>query len=375
MVLWIGMAVLAAAAALPVLIALFRVRGVQPLANAAGSIYRDQLDEVERDRSRGLIADSEAEAARTEIARRLLRTGEGPAVAHRASPMRQRLAAGVVIALPVLALALYVVLGSPNLPDDPLAARLALPVEKQEPAIILARLEKHLAGNPDDATGWDLIARIYSNLERYDSEARALANLIRLKGASVDLETAYGEALTRANGNLVSKEARAAFEAGNKLDPQAVGPRFFLALALTQEGKKDEAIAAWHKLLDGAPADAPWVQMGQNALAFLEGKQPGAAPGVAGAPGPSDADIQASQNMTPDQRLAMINGMVSQLAAKLENDPGDAEGWARLIRSYMVLGRGDDAKAALAKARTALAGKSDLLARVESEAKSVGVPQ
>jgi cytochrome c-type biogenesis protein CcmH len=67
--------------------------------------------------------------------------------------------------------------------------------------------------------------------------------------------------------------------------------------------------------------------------------------------------------------------MVTQLAARLESDPGDAEGWARLIRSYMVLGRGDDAKAALAKARTALAGKGDLLTRIEAEAKSAGVPQ
>jgi cytochrome c-type biogenesis protein CcmH len=107
--------------------------------------------------------------------------------------------------------------------------------------------------------------------------------------------------------------------------------------------------------------------MGRHALASLEGSP------AAGAP--SDADIQASQNLTPEQRLAMINGMVTQLAARLESDPGDAEGWARLIRSYMVLGRGDDAKAALAKARTALAGKVDLLARVENEAKSAGVPQ
>lgn len=375
MALWIVMAVLAAAAALPVLMTLFRSRGVQPMANAARSIYRDQLDEVERDRGRGLIADTEAEAARTEIERRILKTGEGAPVVHQASPMRQRLAAVVIIAMPVLALGLYVVLGSPSLPDDPLAARYALPVEKQEPAIILARLEKHLVDHPDDATGWSFAAQIYQRLERYDDQARALGNLIRLQGANAGVETAYGEALTRANGNLVSKEARTAFEEANKLDPQAVGPRFFLALALTQEGKKDEAIAAWHKLLEGAPADAPWVEMGRNALAYLEGKQQGEAQAAASGPGPTDADVQAAQNLTPDQRLAMINGMVSQLAARLESEPGDAEGWAKLIRSYMVLGRGDDAKAALAKARTALAGKSDLLARVESEAKSVGVPQ
>ena len=271
MALWIVMAVLAAAAALPVLVPLFRADRMQPMANAAQSIYRDQLDEVERDRGRGLIAEQEAEAARTEIARRLLKTSEAAgATVHRTTPVQQRLAAAVVIALPMLALALYVVLGSPGLPDQPLAARLSAPIEKQDPAIIVAKLESHMASNPDDATGWEFLATIYARLERFEDEARAIGNLIRIRGVSADLETAYGHALTRANDGVVTKEARAAFEQGNKLDPKAVGPRFFLALALTQEGKKDEAITAWHQLLQGAPEDAGWVQMGRRALASLE---------------------------------------------------------------------------------------------------------
>jgi cytochrome c-type biogenesis protein CcmH len=372
--LWIIMAILAAAAALPVLVPLFRARPIQPMASAAGSIYRDQLAEIERDRGRGLIAESEAEAARTEVARRLLKTSEAAAQpATATTPLRQRAAAGAVIIMPLLALGLYVLLGSPELPDRPLAARLSLPIDKQDPEIIAAQLESRLAGHPDDATGWDFLAQIEASLEHYAEEARALGNLIRLRGASVELETAYGEALTRANDGVVTREARTAFEAGNKIDPQAIGPRFFLALALSQEGKRDDAVAAWHQLLIGAPADAPWAQMARQALVSLEAAP--ASPSSGGESGPSAADVQAAQNLSPDQRLAMISGMVSQLAQRLESDPNDAEGWARLVRSYMVLGRSADAKAALAKARTALAGKSDLLDRVEAEAKSVGVPQ
>src|SRR5258708_11501804 len=177
MVLWIVMAVLAAAASLPVRVPLFRASRLQPMANAAGSIYRDQLDEVERDRGRGLIADQEAEAARTEIARRLLKTSDSAgAVVHRTTPVRQRLAAAVVIAMPVLALGLYVVLGSPGIPDQPLAARLAAPIQKHDPAIIVAKLESHLAANPGDATGWDFLARIYSRLGPFGDEARRLTN-------------------------------------------------------------------------------------------------------------------------------------------------------------------------------------------------------
>src|SRR6202043_62094 len=107
--------------------------------SAAGSIYRDQLAEIDRDRGRGLIADGEAEAARTEVARRLLKTGEAAArPAAATTPLRQRLAAAIVIAMPILALGLYIVLGSPGLPDQPIAARLSAPVEKQDPAIVVA---------------------------------------------------------------------------------------------------------------------------------------------------------------------------------------------------------------------------------------------
>jgi cytochrome c-type biogenesis protein CcmH len=77
--------------------------------------------------------------------------------------------------------------------------------------------------------------------------------------------------------------------------------------------------------------------------------------------------------MAPEDRKAMIEGMVASLAAKLEADPADAEGWARLIRSYMVLDRPDEAKAALAMARAAKVGDSEGLAMIETEARSLGL--
>jgi len=262
MLIWILMAVLAAVVALPVLVPLFRGRQAQPMATAAGSIYRDQLAEIERDHGRGLIADGEAEAARTEVARRLLKTSEAISPAAVTAPWRQWSAAAAIIALPVLALGLYVFLGSPGLPDQPLAARLSLPLEKQDPEIIVAQLEAHLASNPDDATGWGFLAQIAESLEHFDVEARAFSNLIRLRGASAELETAYGQALTRANDGVVSKEARAAFEAGNKIDPQAIGPRFFLALARAERGRRPGRTeprprsAAGHDQRHGEPARA-----------------------------------------------------------------------------------------------------------------------
>lgn len=65
--------------------------------------------------------------------------------------------------------------------------------------------------------------------------------------------------------------------------------------------------------------------------------------------------------MTPEQRQAMIEGMVDSLAIRLEADPSDIDGWLRLSRSYDVLGRPEDATAALAEAAKRAPDRPDVL--------------
>jgi cytochrome c-type biogenesis protein CcmH len=186
-------------------------------------------------------------------------------------------------------------------------------------------------------------------------------------------EADLGEAIVRANQGLVTAEARAAFERARTLDPTAIRPQFYLALALSQEGKAAEAAAAWRGLLAKAPPDAPWVEVARAELAKLGDSAPVVASNPAGAPGPTASDVDAAASLSPEERVAMINGMVSELAARLESQPDDAEGWARLIRSYMVLGRGADAKAALAEARAKL--PPDKRAAVDEAARGVGLAE
>jgi cytochrome c-type biogenesis protein CcmH len=367
MFLWIVMAVLTVAASLSILVPLGRPRRGQAAAAAEISIYRDQLDEIDRDVGRGLIAEGEADAARTEIARRLIRAGEAAAGRRGAASARGRriVALAALVGVPVLALGLYFGFGSPELADAPLSARLSAPPAEQDIAALVARVEKHLADKPDDGRGWDLIGPVYVKLGRYDDAAKAYGNAIRLLGSTEPRESDLGEAIVGANGGAITPEARAAFERAANLDKTAVRPRFYIALDLAQAGKTEEAIAAWHSLLQDAPvAGAPWVAIARENLAKLEA--------AGAAPGPGAKDVEAASKMTAGDRLAMIEGMVASLDEKLEANPEDAEGWARLIRSYMVLGRPADAKAALAKARTALAGKPDRLAIVEAEAKAQG---
>jgi cytochrome c-type biogenesis protein CcmH len=369
--LWILMAVLAAAAALVVLVPLSR--GARAAGSApAVAIYRDQMHELDRDLARGVIAEGEAEAARTEIARRLLKAGEAEAGdAARGSVRARKIAAAAAIAAPLLAFAAYLGLGSPELPDQPLSARLDPPLEQADVQTLVARVEAHLAAQPEDGSGWEVIAPVYLRMGRYDDAIRAYGNAIRILGSTAARESALGDAIVRANQGLVTADARAAFERALKLDAKAVAPRFYLAVALGQDGRKDDALAAWQALLKEAPADAAWTPIARQWVARLGGSTP---PAVgAAAPGPSDSEVAAAEGMTSEQRLAMIDGMVAQLADKLAANPDDAEGWARLVRSYMVLGRSDDARAALARARTALADKPDRLAVVEAEARSAGI--
>jgi cytochrome c-type biogenesis protein CcmH len=236
-------------------------------------------------------------------------------------------------------------------------------------AVLLSRVEAHLEANPDDARGWQVLAPVYVRLGRNEDAAMAFGNIVRLLGSSAATEGDLGEAIVRANQGTVTAEARAAFERAANDDPKDIRARFYLALADGQTGKTDEAAAAIRGLIAEAPPGASWVGGMTGVLAELEADGPGALPG------PTAADVEAAQDMSAEDRAGMIEGMVAQLAERLQSEPGDAEGWARLVKSYMVLGRPDDARAALDEARTALAGAADKLALVENEARATGLIQ
>ncbi|GAB4516519.1 MAG: c-type cytochrome biogenesis protein CcmI [Roseibium sp.] len=374
MIFWILIALLTAAAALSVLIPLTRVRTAPEGApiHADEAVYREQLAAVDAELERGLVDADAAEAARTEIARRLLAAHDRDDGAPRQVGKGPRLKvaqAVAVLALPALACGLYLLIGSPGEPDQPLVARLTAPAQTQSVDVLVARVERHLAENPEDGQGWAVVAPVYMTLGQPRASARAYANAIRILGPRQAWLTDMGEALTIANQGLITADARAAFEQAVTLEPDAVKPRFFLALALGQEGRAEEAIAAWRKLLDGADPSAAWAEAARQELAALTGERP-AAPGL---PGPTGAEVAAAQEMTADDRQAMIRGMVSGLSERLHADGGSVEEWNRLIRAYMVLGDRQEAEKALEAAQAAYAGKPEDLSRIMDAAGQLGL--
>lgn len=381
---WAVFAVLTALAALAVLVPLARTAAPREGADGPApapdeAIYADQLAELERDLARGAVGAREAEAARAEIGRRLIRAAHQPQLT--APPRRWRVivAAGVaIIGLPLLAVTVYGGFGAPTLPDLPLASRQSEPVDGQNLEALVARVESHLAQNPDDGQGWAVLAPIYLRAGRYGDAADAFSNAIRTNGATADFEAGLGEALTGEAGGVVTADARAAFERASLLDAGAIRPRFFLALALGQDGRLSDAEAAWRAIIDSASGNEAWLPVARAQLAALTGTSapaPAAAAPAAqaeAAPGPGADDIQAAAQMSPEQRAAMIAGMVEGLSARLASDGGTVDDWLRLVRSYVVLGRTAEARTALAAAKVAHPDAADAQ-RLDAEAAGLGL--
>ncbi|QJP13939.1 c-type cytochrome biogenesis protein CcmI [Starkeya sp. ORNL1] len=365
MLLWTAFALMTGAAILAVLWPL-RVQREDRLAGDAEAdlaVYRDQLAEIERDRASGLIGTSEGDAARTEVARRMLRAAERSGEATHPSDTRRRAAAVLaLIGVPLLAGALYLNLGSPTYEGQPLAARLDAQPGEADVAILVRKVEAHLEANPDDGRGHEVIAPVYFRSGRYDDAARAWSNAIRLLGDSAAREGGLGEALVAANGGVVTAAAKAAFDRAVALDPMAVRARYYLGLAAEQDGRKDEAAAIWGKLAADAPPGAPWLPTVQEALARVKP-----------ASGPNPSEVAAAQNMSEADRAAMVRSMVDGLASRLAQQGGGIDEWLRLVRAWSVLGEGEKAKAAAGDARKQFAQDSAALARIDELTRQLGL--
>lgn len=372
MIFWIIAGALTALVIAGLLVPLLR----RPHAGANRSaydlaIYRDQLAEIDRDLARGEIGAEQAAAARTEVERRLLAIA--PDAETRESteprPVAHRLA-GIILAIsvPAAAVGVYLFLGTPGVPSQPFAERKTTvdAATQSAPAMdqLAERLAARLAEAPDDRDGWILLARTYTEMQRFNEAARVYARAIENGFDEAEFHAARGESLTAAAGGTVVPEARQAFAAALERDPAEPRARYYAGLALVQDGRTREAMDVWAALLREAPVDAPWrpfiaAQVRRAASAMGEDPPPEAAEvapplappqAAAGAPGPSQADVEAAGEMSEADRAAFIRTMVGRLASRMEEQPDDLDGWLRLARAYGVLGEAERAKEALARA-------------------------
>ncbi len=370
MTLWLILALMTAAAIFAVIWPLVQT-GTAFRSGSDTVVYRDQLDEIERDLAAGTIGKTEAEAARVEISRRLLAAAD----AAKTAPVRQPAATaryrrtGIVAAIVLLTVgagSLYLRIGSPGLTS--LADRTDTEPNRQAGIeSLVAKVEEHLQKNPKDGRGWEVVAPVYMQLGRYSYAVSAWRSALQFLGESADREASLGEALMAQANGVVTAEAQAAFTRAVTLEGTTASARYYLGLAAEQDGRREDAAKIWRDLIAAAPPGARWVSLVRAALARIEGKE--AAP----SPGPTPDQIAAAQNQSPDQQTAMIRGMVEGLAARLKKDGSDVDGWMRLVRSYVILGESEKAHSAVASARQSIGADADKRQRFDAFVKALGV--
>jgi cytochrome c-type biogenesis protein CcmH len=432
--LWLILTIMIAAAAVWLTVPLVR-RFDRPRDDAAGAVevYRDQLQEVERELREGAIDDTQAETARVEIKRRILNADRSPqAVMPRLSLNERNFALIGATAIVVLgSVGLYAVTGRPDLasispslrvdadegslpmlsappPGHPMgdltaagevgasdggaSSQAGLPSVEEMTQRLAARLSEH----PDDVDGWRTLGWSYLNLGRFSEAADAYAKAIKLNPTNAQLRSGRIEALVGSANGAVTAEAKTAIAEALKLDPRNARVRFFEGLAKQQAGDKAAALAEWTELLRDADPGEGWVadlktrvselrhDMGiegsavsdrpESAIAGFSAQAP-APPEAPSAtkPGPTAADVKAAAAMSPADRSAMIRGMVDGLASRLEQSPHDADGWIRLIRARIVLGEGDLAKQALARSLEVFADDAAERDRIAASARQLGL--
>ncbi|WP_432416858.1 c-type cytochrome biogenesis protein CcmI [Rhizobium leguminosarum] len=366
MLFWILVAALTAALAVILLYPLLRgAKAADNIRAGEAAVYRDQLRELDRDLNGGLITPEEADYARAEIGRRLIAvSADEPAETPKPARHHRFTEAFVLLVLPVLGLCLYLTTGRPDLPSQPLEARLENP--GNDVAVLITKAERHLAEKPDDGKGWDVLAPIYFRTMRVNDAQLAYRNAIRLLGPSPVRLDGLAETLMAVSDGVVTEEARQVLEQSLTLEPDNPRARFYIALSMEQAGRPNEARQAFEALAKQSPADAPWLPLVNEHIAMNGGAKSGADPAAPGAdpaapgagpaapgagpaaPGnPTQQDVAAAETMSAGDRQQMIRGMVESLDAKLSEEPNNFEGWVRLVRSYAVLNDKDRAAGAL----------------------------
>ena len=364
------------------------------------AVYRAQLAELQRDCARGVVSEADAAPIRAEVARRILESDRrqaapGQIALRDGGATLPLLATGLAL---IAAIGLYLWLGAPGYPDLPHSERLAhaeqmkarrpsqadaeAAATKQRPAApppaadlaaLMDKLRAAVAARPTDVQGLTLLARNERALGNLSAAARAQTQLIAVLGpkTTADDMAELADILVNAAGGTVTAEAEAALTRTLALDPENGTARFYAGLLEAQTGRPDIAFRLWNGLLTDGPAEAPWVPYIQAQMPMLA-----AAAGTDYAPpvkGPAAADVAAATGMNATDRAAMIQTMVTGLEQRLTTQGGSPQEWAQLMTALGVLGDQDRARAALARAATALAGDPDGLAQVQAAATAAGI--
>lgn len=402
---WILCAALVVVVAVAILKPFLRARRtVEPAAAYDLRVYQDQLREVGRDLERGVINEDDAQRLRTEIGRKVLEADRRLSGASGRGASGATIGAAVLLGLALAAaVGIYLREGSPGQPDQPLAQRIAdaqrtyenrpsqasaeaeapprpaPPEIEGEYADLVQQLREAVARNPDDPQGLALLASNEARLGNLPAARVALERLIELRGddARAGELMQLSALMVDAAGGVITPEAEQMLARALQRDPALPQARYLLGLMQIQNGRPDRAFPIWRRLLEEGPENAPWVapiRASMPELAWLAGQPDYVPPAPRGAlPGPDQDAVTAAEDMTEAERTEMIEGMVSGLEARLADQGGSPEEWARLIMALSVLGQADRARLIWIEAQEVFADSPEALATVRAAVDQAGL--
>jgi cytochrome c-type biogenesis protein CcmH len=276
--------------------------GSQEQANV--EILRDQLRELDADLAAGTISRDQFDQARREIEQRVL---EDAAAAPTAAPApgHGRIAAVVVgIAIPVLAVAIYLVLGSPQALDPKVAA--ARPAQEQaheitpeQIAAMVEKLAQRMKANPENVEGWVMLARSYNAMQRFPEAAQAYAQAIQRLPNNAQLLADYADALAMVQGRSLEGEPEKLIQRALEADPNNLKALLLAGTVAFDRQDFKQAVSHWQKAQGMVPPESDIARAIGDSIA--EARQKG---GVAAAAPPAAAAAAAGARIAGTVRIA-----------------------------------------------------------------------
>lgn len=374
--------------------------------NADLNFYKSQLSEIEKDIAKGVIGAEEAEQVKVEISRRILKNKNQSLLEFGPQSTNTRLKFTVILGIFTifLSLGLYSSLGSLGYFDlsqknrieaakllkesrpsqqeawNALSDVKTINTPEGEMGEIIIKLRKISQERPNDITGLRYLMRTEASLNNFENAAIAQMTLVKLLGEQVSTEDLYqlAELMVISLNGYVSPEAETLFRKVLSKDVENGGALYYLGLMYANLDRPDLSFEIWRKLLNRGPDDAAWVPLIRKQImevAWRAGKNRYELPPKIkiSRDGPIQADIEASNEMAPEERKEMIANMVESLADRLASAGGTSDEWARLIKALSVLGEPDRAKKIWAEAINIYNNSPSDLRVINNIAKEIGI--
>ena len=374
------------------------------IPNSDLEVYKDQLLNIDKELSRGIIAIDEAERIKAEVSRRILELGKRKQFVLKKETKVSGLIFSTIflIILIVGGSFIYQEFGAPGYANISQSQRIKNANEllkgraTQEKLLqdrgsqqnfktpegnygeLVKKLRQKVAERPTDLEGLKLLAGIEAKIGNIDEAVKAQQQFLKVLGDSAsDLDFFnYADLLINQVDGVVSPESEKALRSALRINPQNGGAMYYIGLMLAQNDRPDLALRLWKQLLKSENLEAPWIPLIRDdieRLAVLAGDTKFKSPLIELTPGPTAEDVDIASKMRNEERQGMIRGMVSRLSERLSTDGGSPNEWARLINALGVLGEIQSAKSAWKEAKNIFKGSPTSLEILNTAAQKIGL--